>query len=81
MFIRSQDKTRLLDLECAGLSISPHYKPINEPDSKVQADIVEYICGHPLGTYESEERYLEIMDDICTAIVKDGKAVYYMPDE
>ena len=68
MFIRSQDRKRLLDLECAGLSISPHCKSINEPDAKVQSDIVEYICGHTLGTYKSVERCMEIMDDICTAI-------------
>ena len=80
MFIRSQDKTKLLDLECAGLSISPQYKPINEPNVKVKADIIEYICGHSLGTYKSEERCLEIMDNICAAI-EAGQAIYYMPEE
>lgn len=80
MFIRSQDRKKLLDLECAGLSISPYCKPINEPDKKVQVDIIEYICGHSLGTYKSEERCLEIMDDICAAI-EDGESIYYMPEE
>ena len=77
MFIRSQNKEELIDLEeCAGLKINYYeYKAIN-----VRVSICEYICDNSLGEYESKERCLEIMDEICAAI-EEGQTIYYMPEE
>ena len=80
MWIRTQDKETLLNVNCIDMYNLNKYEWIIEA------------CGNDLGTYNSKERALEVLDEIQERIInfEFGKAneclisnevVYQMPEE
>jgi hypothetical protein len=67
MWIRSQDKFRLIDVKAAYIN----YNRRNEILGDVGGD--EGAC-YQLGTYATEERALQVMDDIQQFVIAKEKA-------
>ena len=71
MWIRSQDRLRLLDIKAI-------YVCANKP-TEIEGVIADTFddLGFPLGTYKSKERALEVLDEIQIAIL--GKVLIPTP--
>ena len=67
LWIRSQDKKRLI--ESNGVALTPS-----------GLSIYPIGANGILGTYETEERALEVLDEICEQITSANKVVIKVPD-
>lgn len=82
MWIRSQDEEILVNLDC--IAVLKHSKLYENMDSHGPThSITALVNGNEieLGCYYSEQRVMEIFEEIEDEIVEDASTIYYMPDK
>ncbi len=79
VWIRSQDKENLVKIQ--HIYYYEGYDPIDEYDGFTTHEIWANKEEIELGKYKTEERCIEIINEIQSLLVRNNKVVYEMPEE